>query len=67
MSFDLNLLFSNFLFISQKLHTEKIKKNIPYLWGLLLDIGCGKKPYRRFLKCKELRRYGTKDNIESKA
>ena len=53
MSSDLNLLFSNFLFVSKKLHTKKIKESVPYLKRVLLDMGCGKKPYKGFLKCKE--------------
>ncbi|MDD4979756.1 MAG: class I SAM-dependent methyltransferase [Candidatus Omnitrophica bacterium] len=49
MSLDLRLLFSNHLYIGKKLELERVKKFCPLLKGNVLDIGCGEKPYKRFL------------------
>jgi len=53
MNFDLDLLLSNPLFISKKLLRDKFRKFAIYLSGYVLDVGCGRKPYRKFLKCRE--------------
>jgi len=50
MNLDFDLLFSNSLFISKKLLREKFRKFADYLNGYVLDVGCGKKPYKNFLK-----------------
>ena len=49
MNSDLDLLFSNYLYIGKKLELEKAKKFCPLLKGNILDIGCGNKPYKKFL------------------
>lgn len=49
MSLDLPLLFTNHLYIGKKLELEKVRKFVPLLKGNILDIGCGGKPYKKFL------------------
>lgn len=48
MDFDL---FSNPLFIIKKLQRNKIRKYGNLLKGRLLDVGCGTRPYQRFVDC----------------
>lgn len=50
--FDFDLLSSPF-FIIKKLQRDLIRRYGPRLTGKVLDIGCGKRPYRRFLAAKE--------------
>ncbi len=46
----MSLLFSTPLYIVQKLAQDNIcKLGKKYVYGKLLDIGCGKKPYKNFL------------------
>lgn len=49
MGLDLGLLFSNYLYIGKKLELEKIREFCPTAKGKVLDIGCGEKPYKKFL------------------
>jgi len=53
MNFDLDLLFSNPLYIAQKLVRDNVRKYGKELKGKLLDIGCGRKPYKKFLSYNE--------------
>lgn len=57
MSLDLALLFSNHLYIGKKLELEKARKFCPSLKGNILDIGCGNKPYKKYLN-KDSRYFG---------
>lgn len=57
MSLDLRLLFGNHLYIGKKLELEKARKFCPALKGKVLDIGCGDKPYKKFLN-KDSRYFG---------
>jgi SAM-dependent methyltransferase len=50
MNLDLDLLKSR-LFIIKKLQRNAIRSYAHLLKGRLLDVGCGTKPYRRFLAC----------------
>lgn len=49
MGLALRLLFTNYLYIGKRLELEKAKRFCPLLKGNILDIGCGNKPYMRFL------------------
>ncbi len=49
MKFTLGLL-TNHLFIIKKLQREALCKQSSFLKGHLLDIGCGTRPYKKFLK-----------------
>jgi len=42
-------LFRSYLFIPKKLLRAKIRRHLGYLYGRVLDVGCGKQPYRRFI------------------
>lgn len=57
MNLDLSLLFSNYLYMGKRLEFEKAKKFCPLLNGDILDIGCGNKPYKKFLN-KNCRYFG---------
>lgn len=49
MNLDLDLLFSDYLYIAHKLERDKARKYCPLLEGRILDVGCGRKPYKAFL------------------
>lgn len=46
-------LYKTPLFIIKKLQLSLLKRYSGYLKGKLLDIGCGNKPYKKFLECTE--------------
>lgn len=43
-------IFTNPLFIVKQLQRNEVKKYSPFLKGDILDIGCGSKPYKKFVK-----------------
>ncbi len=42
-------IFTDSLFILRKLHRNKIRENSAFLKGRVLDVGCGMKPFQRFV------------------
>lgn len=49
MHLDLDLLFTDYLYIAHKAERDKIRRFASSLNGRLLDAGCGRKPYVRYL------------------
>ncbi len=52
MDTDFDLLTQH-MFISKKLQRDAFRENAAYLKGRVLDIGCGSRPFRRYLACSE--------------
>jgi len=61
--FDLNLLKSPF-FIIKNLQQNLVRQYGPRLTGKVLDIGCGRRPYRNFLAAKEYVGIDPDPNVE---
>ena len=63
MNFDFDLLVKTYLYIVKKLQRDKIRKYGSKLNGFLLDVGCGRGAYRKYLDCE--RYIGLDINIQN--
>jgi len=48
---DVYYLLHSYLFIAKKLYREKMVTHVGRLHGVVLDVGCGRKPYSSLIQC----------------
>jgi SAM-dependent methyltransferase len=64
MNLDLDLLFTNPLYIIKKKFRDQIRKYGNQITGLTLDVGCGKRPFVKFIASE--RYVGLEQNVRLK-